>query len=56
MSAYLEEASSDRHLSFDSDVAKCQWIMHKIYKEKKELEQLNDQLKTQLAMVWIFKV
>uniref|UniRef100_A0A914YQ33 Uncharacterized protein n=1 Tax=Panagrolaimus superbus TaxID=310955 RepID=A0A914YQ33_9BILA len=46
----MEEASSERHLSFDNEVSRYQWMLQKVYKEKKELELLNEQLRTQLAM------
>jgi len=48
--SYLFEEGSSERLSFDSEVSKYQWLCQKVFKEKKELELLNDQLKTQLAM------
>jgi hypothetical protein len=49
-SGAMEESSSERHLSFDTEVSRYQWMLQKVYKEKKELELLNEQLRTQLAM------
>uniref|UniRef100_A0A7E4VCY1 Rap-GAP domain-containing protein n=1 Tax=Panagrellus redivivus TaxID=6233 RepID=A0A7E4VCY1_PANRE len=45
-----EITASDRHLSFDNEVSKWQWKLQKMANEKKALELLLDQFKTQLAM------
>ncbi|KAI1711804.1 rap/ran-GAP domain-containing protein [Ditylenchus destructor] len=46
----VTELDTERHLSFDDELAKYQWWLQKTLKEKRELELLNDQLKAQLAM------